>query len=578
MTIKSGANSSDGSDVTYQVIASQGGHSDSYSFTLTNAKYSYVFHDANGNEIPSASGQIKYGQTPTAPETPTKASDATNHYTFTKWSPEVSGLTKDTVYEPKFSSEKHIFNTYEPDNNATCTKDGTRTSTCTCGYKHTVADVGSALNHEQNGQTAYVASVTQQPTCTEAGVMTYTCSLCGAQYTQPIEATGHSYEASVVAPTCLEGGYTNHVCSKCGDSYQTNPTAALGHNWGEGTVTTAPTCTTGGQKLYTCSRCQAQRTEDLDALGHSFNKNKWTIVSYPTCTEDGSKYAPCERCSETITEVLPAVGHDWSEWATVKEPTCAEAGKRQRVCSYCEGVEEITLDALGHDMVLKTIDPKDSTPGKLYFQCETCGEINACALNAQGEADMVPNTTGQALDVDSAALVVPTTTFNNYTREESDHYNYGNRGASLRIDTDLPADSQTIRFAASMTIPEGATIVDYGFVYMWAKDFRKPSTFVIGGSTKVKELSARDGHSSSFQTAEGTVKTYNIVIPVGIDDWDEDILARPYIIYSFAGQTFTVYDEFFAQRSVDTIAQAVMDSATESRMVKEYISSKIINR
>ena len=48
----------------------------------------------------------------------------------------------------------------------------------------------------------YEGVQTTAPKCNEAGVMTYTCSECGAGYTEPIPATGHTY---------VDG-----VCSVCG--------------------------------------------------------------------------------------------------------------------------------------------------------------------------------------------------------------------------------------------------------------------------------------------------------------------------------------------------------------------------
>lgn len=68
---------------------------------------------------------------------------------------------------------------------------------------------------------SYTGAITTQPTCTAAGVMTYTCT-CGASYTESIPAKGHSYEVSVVPPTLTEKGYTLHKCSVCGDSFKDN--------------------------------------------------------------------------------------------------------------------------------------------------------------------------------------------------------------------------------------------------------------------------------------------------------------------------------------------------------------------
>ena len=63
-------------------------------------------------------------------------------------------------------------------------------------------------------------TVTTPATCGKDGVMTYTCSVCEASYTEAIAATGaHNYEEEIVAPTPSSAGYTKHTCSVCGDTY-----------------------------------------------------------------------------------------------------------------------------------------------------------------------------------------------------------------------------------------------------------------------------------------------------------------------------------------------------------------------
>ncbi|MBE6941889.1 MAG: hypothetical protein E7455_06395, partial [Ruminococcaceae bacterium] len=74
----------------------------------------------------------------------------------------------------------------------------------------------------------YTAKVTTEPTCTAAGVKTYTCE-CGDSYTETIAALGHSYKAVVTAPTCTAAGYTTYTCATCGNSYTADNVAALGH-------------------------------------------------------------------------------------------------------------------------------------------------------------------------------------------------------------------------------------------------------------------------------------------------------------------------------------------------------------
>ncbi len=100
---------------------------------------------------------------------------------------------------------------------ATCTTP----ATCECG-----ATEGAALGHSHE-------AVVTDPTCTEAGYTTYTCS-CGDTYTaDEVEASGHDYKSTVTAPTCTEAGYTTYTCG-CGDTYTADEVAALGHKFVDG--------------------------------------------------------------------------------------------------------------------------------------------------------------------------------------------------------------------------------------------------------------------------------------------------------------------------------------------------------
>ena len=97
---------------------------------------------------------------------------------------------------------------------------------------------------------SYTSEITKAATCSSQGIKTYTCS-CGHSYTETIEATGHSYQSTVVIPTCTTTGYTVYECSVCGDTYQGNTTAATGHSYQSYVI--APTCTTGGYTTNTCT-------------------------------------------------------------------------------------------------------------------------------------------------------------------------------------------------------------------------------------------------------------------------------------------------------------------------------------
>ncbi len=62
-------------------------------------------------------------------------------------------------------------------------------------------------------------TVTQEPTCTEAGLETKTCAKCGKVLSEELPALGHDYEAVMTEPTCTEAGYITYTCTRCGDRY-----------------------------------------------------------------------------------------------------------------------------------------------------------------------------------------------------------------------------------------------------------------------------------------------------------------------------------------------------------------------
>lgn len=81
----------------------------------------------------------------------------------------------------------------------------------------------------------YVAADTKDATCTEAGIRTYTCIVCGEQYMEEIPALGHAYGnwITTVQPTCTEVGTQSSICSQCGD-VQSREVPATGHTFQNG--------------------------------------------------------------------------------------------------------------------------------------------------------------------------------------------------------------------------------------------------------------------------------------------------------------------------------------------------------
>lgn len=110
----------------------------------------------------------------------------------------------------------------------------------------------------------------------------------------------HDYKAVVTEPTCTEQGYTTYTCTKCNDSYVDNYTNALGHDFGEWKLTTPATCTESGVETRYCSRCNVTQTRDVDKSAHIFGE--WKITTAPTTISDGVKTRYCKNCDASETE------------------------------------------------------------------------------------------------------------------------------------------------------------------------------------------------------------------------------------------------------------------------------------
>ena len=82
--------------------------------------------------------------------------------------------------------------------------------------------------------------VTTPATCTQKGVMTYTCTRCGDTRTEPIAMKGHTIAIdAAVAPTCTETGLTEGKhCSSCGEVFVAQEVLqTIPHNYVNGVCT-----------------------------------------------------------------------------------------------------------------------------------------------------------------------------------------------------------------------------------------------------------------------------------------------------------------------------------------------------
>ena len=286
---------------------------------------------------------------------------------------------------------------------ATCTTDGSVTTTCTvCGEQtvevipaigHSYTCVETAATCGQAGSKVYTCAncndsytevipatgkhtyetTTVDATCAAAGSVTYTCS-CGDSYTEVIPATGkHTYETVTVDADCTTAGSKTHTCTACGDSY-TEEIPALGHTYTA--EVTAPTCEKAGYTTYTCACGDSYTADEVPALGHTYTAK----VTAATCTQDGVCVYTC-ACGDSYTEVIPAIGHSY--YAKVTAPTCTETGFTTYTCPCGDTYTADEVPALGHTYTTEVIAPTCEQTGATVYTCD-CGHSYSEKIAALG--------------------------------------------------------------------------------------------------------------------------------------------------------------------------------------------------
>ena len=264
---------------------------------------------------------------------------------------------------------------------ATCTETGlTDGISCSvCGTVIKAQEVIPAKGHSWNE-----GEITTSPTCENAGVKTYTCTVCNATKTEAINATGHTpIEVAEQPATCTEAGHkAGTKCSVC-DAILSGmeEIPATGHTEVIDAAK-APTCTeTGLTEGKHCSVCNTVLVaqEEIPAKGHT---EVIDPAVEPTCTEPGKTEGKhCSVCNEIIvaqTEI-PAKGHT-EVIDAAKAPTCTEPGLTEgKHCSVCNEVivKQEVIPATGHKPEIRNaVEATLTTPGYTGdTYCSVCNEL-----------------------------------------------------------------------------------------------------------------------------------------------------------------------------------------------------------
>ena len=326
------------------------------------------------------------------------------NYTFNGWNTAADGsgtsyadgdnitLTADTTLYAQWRCS-HAVTEVRDAKDATCTAPGyTGDTYCTvCNEMVKKGEVIHAKGHTE------VIDPAVEPTCTAPGKTAGAhCSVCGTviKAQEEIPAKGHRWNEGEIttAPTCENAGVKTYTCTVC-NATKTEAISATGHTPVQ--IPEKPaTCTEPGHKAGTkCSVCKAilSGMEEIPATGHT---EVIDVAKAPTCTETGlTEGKHCSVCNEVLVaqKVIPAKGHTEVIDPAVA-PTCTKTGLTEgKHCDVCKEVlvKQEVVPATGHKPEIRNaVEATLTTPGYTGdTYCTVCNE-----LIAKGE--VIPCPTG----------------------------------------------------------------------------------------------------------------------------------------------------------------------------------------
>ena len=313
---------------------------------------------------------------------------------------------------------------------ATCTEAGnTEYWTCDrCGKYFSDAEGKNEITLEDTvipaaGHKWNEGEITTEPTCTETGVKTFTCTVCGETRTETVAALGHDpTKTEAKAATCTEAGNSAYwTCDRCGQHFSDEECTtaiavdswiipAMGHDYGEPTYAWADdkstvtatavckndhthvvtetvnttkdvvpaTCEQAGSTTYTAEfendMFETQKLVlDTPAIGHLYGEPTYTW------SDDKTSCVAQAICKNDATHVLTETATATSDVTT--EPTCETAGERTYTAAFenskfeTQTIKEV-IPANGHTLVATAaVAPTCTETGNsAYWTCSVCGK------------------------------------------------------------------------------------------------------------------------------------------------------------------------------------------------------------
>ena len=254
-----------------------------------------------------------------------------------------------------------------------------------------------ATSCEQPHTHSWNAEITSLPTCTEDGIIKYSCLGCSATREEKVPATGHSEAVHIItkSPTCTAEGSFEDKCPVCGEVLESGTIEKKAHNPFPIEIITEATCTEDGVAVCVCRDCMAELgTTAYPKKGHVAAETV-TVGTKPTCTENGTNHILCKVCGETMEDVVvEKLGHAWGETVIVKAATCSEEGSAERTCSRCGEKNKGTIARTPHTWdgnIVRDVEPDCKHDGVGHISCINCDATQNVIFPATGEHTLVPD-------------------------------------------------------------------------------------------------------------------------------------------------------------------------------------------
>lgn len=284
------------------------------------------------------------------------------------------------------------------------------------------------------------------------------------------------------------------------------------------------------------------------------------IKVYEEITANPNKYCNSENSISEFSSTYTLAGKILSNHTAYSASTISQTESKAG-----------TLEVIGHTFSYTKTPPANDTPGKECYVCGNCGANAGVGKNSNGEP---------TVSFDEEPITIPAPSMCSY---KNNYYDYSRHSAGLKYDN--KENTQSTRFPASMNVPVGAEISDFGFIFTQTKflnggeepednNIYGDSAFVENASN-IYKYSVKSG--GNYTIHEDGAYTFNLVLDIDKSNWDCRYAVKSYIKYTYGGKSYTVYDNVYSSRSVKWIAEQVVNSPLESGALKQYFENKILN-